>query len=64
MNKEERYILGQKIKIRTEEEKKQYNIIKETAQQKNKRLGYGEGKTQKELSRRKQREEQSSRGKE
>nr|QJB21165.1 MAG: replication initiator protein [Microvirus sp.] len=42
INKQERYILGQKVKIKTSEEQDNYFKTLEEAQSKNKRLGYGD----------------------
>jgi hypothetical protein len=44
LDKEERYVLGQKIKISGVEGEKQYYAALQNAQQKNKRLGYGDDK--------------------
>lgn len=41
INKEERYILGKKIKINTEQGEENYWKLLKVAQEKNKRLGYG-----------------------
>nr|WAE43708.1 MAG: replication initiator protein [Microviridae sp.] len=44
LNKNERYVLGVKIDVSTERGQKQYEKMRETAREKNKKLGYGEAK--------------------